>query len=232
MAANSSQSLLKILCLHGYRQNDKSFRERTGAFRKILKKHAELVFISAPNRIPPTEPLESQKEDDGEDQRGWWFSASDSTYCAQDYTDCVKGYQESLDVIMKAFEDQGPFDGVLGFSQGASMLSLICGLKEQMIENFQFDFAIFVAGFKSRQKPHTDLYNRIITIPSLHVFGDTDKVIEKEMSEHLLQYFKDPKILQHKGGHFIPASGPQKNGYLEFLDNMISKKLEKNMNLR
>ena len=26
---------------------------------------------------------------------------------------------------------QGPFDGVLGFSQGASMVSLLCGLQEQ-----------------------------------------------------------------------------------------------------
>lgn len=26
---------------------------------------------------------------------------------------------------------QGPFDGILAFSQGATMVSLICGLKEQ-----------------------------------------------------------------------------------------------------
>lgn len=38
---------------------------------------------------------------------------------------------------------------------------------------------ILVAGFKSRQKPHEHLYQKTITTPSLHVIGETDKVIEK-----------------------------------------------------
>lgn len=45
-----------------------------------------------------------------------------------------------------------------------------------------------------------------------------------EMSEDLLQYFEDPVILQHPGGHFIPAAGPQKKIYLEFLDKMLENK--------
>lgn len=45
-----------------------------------------------------------------------------------------------------------------------------------------------------------------------------------EMSEDLLQYFEDPVILQHPGGHFIPAGGPQKKIYLEFLDKMLENK--------
>ena len=44
---------------------------------------------------------------------------------------------------------------------------------------FQFDFVILVAGFKSRQKPHENLYTKKFTVPSLHVFGDSDKVIPK-----------------------------------------------------
>jgi hypothetical protein len=43
----------------------------------------------------------------------------------------------------------------------------------------KFDFAIFIAGFKSRQKDHKTLYDIIIDIPTLHVFGDTDKVISR-----------------------------------------------------
>lgn len=39
---------LRILCIHGYRQNSGSFREKTGALRKLLKKQVELVFMSAP----------------------------------------------------------------------------------------------------------------------------------------------------------------------------------------
>lgn len=47
---------LRILCLHGYRQNGTMFREKTGSFRKLMKKHvADFVFIDAPHLIPAEE---------------------------------------------------------------------------------------------------------------------------------------------------------------------------------
>ncbi|XP_033762026.1 esterase OVCA2-like isoform X2 [Pecten maximus] len=234
MAGVADATKLKILCLHGYRQNAQTFRERTGAFRKIIKSRAELVFVTAPNRVPPLPGEEGDKSADTAtdtpekqaDQMGWWFSRKDDYYMAQDYTDCCKGYKESLDVVAQAIKEQGPFDGVLAFSQGAAFLSLICALREQNPSDspFQFDFVILVAGFKSRQSPHQDLYSTKVSLPSLHVFGDTDKVIQKEMSEELLPCYTDKVILQHPGGHFIPASGPQKKAYTQFLDQMLERK--------
>jgi hypothetical protein len=47
------------------------------------------------------------------------------------------------------------------------------------------------------------------------------------MSEDLLQHYKEPVVLQHQGGHFIPASSPQKKVYQEFLDQMIARKKTK-----
>ena len=47
---------LKILCLHGYRQNEKTFREKTGAFRKAVGKHVDLTYITAPHAVPPMTP--------------------------------------------------------------------------------------------------------------------------------------------------------------------------------
>lgn len=44
-----------------------------------------------------------------------------------------------------------------------------------------FKFAILVAGFKSRSAGHSVYYNAPITCPTLHVFGDTDRVIPKGM---------------------------------------------------
>ncbi len=42
---------LRILCVHGYRQNGSSFREKTGALRKLLKKQVELVYMTAPHSV-------------------------------------------------------------------------------------------------------------------------------------------------------------------------------------
>uniref|UniRef100_A0A7M4FEG1 Esterase OVCA2 n=1 Tax=Crocodylus porosus TaxID=8502 RepID=A0A7M4FEG1_CROPO len=49
---------LRILCLHGYRQDARSFHVRTGALRKALRGQAELVSISAPHalRVPGDGP--------------------------------------------------------------------------------------------------------------------------------------------------------------------------------
>ena len=55
------QYKLKILCLHGYRQNEKMFREKTGAFRKVIGKHADLVFITAPHEVPPMTPEDTSQ---------------------------------------------------------------------------------------------------------------------------------------------------------------------------
>ncbi|XP_013419337.1 esterase OVCA2-like [Lingula anatina] len=224
--AQDSKETLKILCIHGYRQNGQAFRERTGAFRKITKKYAELVFIDAPNSVPP---LEDAADGDTVDQRGWWFSREDDYFRAQDDTDCCKGFDQSLQTIQQAFQEQGPFDGVLGFSQGAALVALMCGLREKDEEAcpFKFDFVMLVAGFKSHSKPHEEIYKIPITCPSLHVFGDTDKVIPKDMSEDLLQYFVEPRTLEHPGGHFIPASGPHKKVYTEFLENMLLRKKQR-----
>ncbi|XP_074659693.1 esterase OVCA2-like isoform X2 [Tubulanus polymorphus] len=225
----SSSEKLKILCLHGYRQNEQTFREKTGAFRKIIKSHAELVYITAPNVVPSVTSNEQNHEDSAtvNDQRGWWFSTPDDYYRPQDDTDCCKGFDDSLKLIEQTIVEHGPFDGVLGFSQGATMASLVCGLHEQNPESvFKFNFAVFISGFKSHSKPHDQLYSKPVSIPTLHVYGDGDTVIPKEMSEDFLRYFVKPQTLTHPGGHFVPASGAQKKVYQNFFNNMMKNKLD------
>ena len=200
---------LKILCIHGYRQSGQTFRQRTGALRKSLKKHAEFAFITAPNQI---------KSDEEEKQFGWWFSTNENSYDAHEYTDACVGLESSLQVVADSLEKEGPFDGILAFSQGASLLSIICSLKEKKDERFaNFNFAVFVSGYKSRQSVHKCYYDVTVSVPSLHVMGETDKVIEKEMSVELSELYEDKTVLEHKGGHFVPATSAEKAKYVEFL---------------
>ena len=106
-----------------------------------------------------------------------------------------------------------------------------------------FRFCVLVAGFMSRTQGHKKTFNAMIeehqtkvSIPTLHVFGDTDRysifisdsliftliirVIEKEMSEELLPYFENVDILRHSGGHFVPATGEQKKAFVTFFEKM------------
>ncbi|XP_067864563.1 esterase OVCA2 [Heptranchias perlo] len=225
--------VLRLLCVHGYRQNEKTFRERTGSLRKALKKCAELLYVSSPLRVPPlgspAQPPAAagdgiQAGETEENARGWWFSNPDEdSFDAVDHVETCKGLEESLEMISKAMSELGPFDGIMGFSQGAALVSMICALKQQGDPRFQFDFAILVAGFRSRCKLHDCFYKEPVAVPSLHVFGDTDRVIPGKMSQELSSFFVDPVILTHLGGHFVPASAPQKQVYLEFLEKFQKK---------
>jgi len=99
---SENKKLLKLLMLHGYKQNEKAFRERSGSLRKILKNHAEFTFCEAPHRVPPN-PEENQ--DDNQDVRGWWFSHV-ARYDALESTDCDLGFDQTLDYLNKIFETQ------------------------------------------------------------------------------------------------------------------------------
>lgn len=41
------------------------------------------------------------------------------------------GYEESVQMIEEVFEKHGPFDGLLGFSQGACFVGLLCDLQHR-----------------------------------------------------------------------------------------------------
>ncbi|CAH2219953.1 esterase OVCA2 [Pelobates cultripes] len=222
----SARPVLRLLALHGYRQNERSFREKTGALRKILKGRAEIVHITAPLIIPEPggDVIKDGNSDSSEEEpRGWWFSnPEDNSFNAMDNTEGCSGLDDSFQTVAKAFTELGPFNGILGFSQGAALVAMLCSLMQRGDVRFKFDFAVLVAGFKSRASEHEEYYQQPITVPSLHVYGETDRVIPDHMSQELVLHFEKPVTLTHAGGHFVPASAQQKKVYLEFL-NMFNK---------
>ncbi len=214
-------SKVKVLCLHGYRQNEKVFRERSGGFRKLVKKYMEFTFVTAPHDIPEESNLARPSE---EREKGWWFSKPGRSYNAMDETDICTGYQESLEVVKDKFVTEGPFDGVMGFSQGAAFVSLLCMLRSDPTAGINFKFAIMIAGFKSLVSPHTSMYSNPCECPSFHSIGATDGVIPTHSSEALLTTFTNGVAYRHDGGHYIPSSPQLRTAILEFLAPFIAEK--------
>lgn len=42
---------LKVLAIHGYRQNGDVFHQKTGSFRKMVHKWAQFTYITAPHKV-------------------------------------------------------------------------------------------------------------------------------------------------------------------------------------
>jgi predicted esterase len=236
---------LRILMLHGYRQSEAAFRERTGSLRKMLKSQCEFIFCEAPNELPKghqsisTEPADDAGSGDGSTaaaEKAWWFSSADDSYNALEVTDCDKGFEKSLDHLNEIFKQNQPIDGVLGFSQGACLAAILCSILYQnaklgnssaaewpysKYDSIRFRFCIIVAGFKSLQTQHARFYSNdaaiIDSVPTLHIYGKTDKVIPFEMSQELTKYFANAKTFEHELGHFVPINSECKRIYVEFL---------------
>ncbi|PNI23400.1 OVCA2 isoform 1 [Pan troglodytes] len=222
----AAQRPLRVLCLAGFRQSERGFREKTGALRKALRGRAELVCLSGPHPVPDPPGPEGARSDFGscppeEQPRGWWFSEQEAdVFSALEEPAVCRGLEESLGMVAQALNRLGPFDGLLGFSQGAALAALVCALGQAGDPRFPLPrFIILVSGFCPRGIGFKEsILQRPLSLPSLHVFGDTDKVIPSQESMQLASQFPGAITLTHSGGHFIPAAAPQRQAYLKFLD--------------
>ncbi|XP_060526065.1 esterase AAEL000016 [Cylas formicarius] len=224
---------LKVLAIHGYRQNAETFKAKTGSFRKIVHKWAQFTYITAPHKVILVDDMRATKDPNigqskDEEQYGWFFNREDKTFRGIRKGGPAIGFQESVEMIEEIFLKEGPFDGLLGFSQGACFVGLLCDLQQRgLTKNIRFSFAILASGFKSGALPHLKYYTERITVPTLHIFGETDEIIPTEMSEALSNCFEHPIVVRHKGGHYLPANADQKKPYQQFFKIHHPFKLKK-----
>nr|CAH7744883.1 unnamed protein product [Callosobruchus chinensis] len=229
---DSMSQKLKVLAIHGYRQNGETFRAKTGSFRKMVHKWAQFTYITAPHKVilvDDANDLNKSEEPDigqshDEEQYGWFFNRDDNTFRGIRKGGPAIGFEESVKLIEQIFIEEGPFDGLVGFSQGACFVGLLCDLQQRGLTKFNFGFAVLASGFKSGSLPHLKYYSDRINLPSLHIFGENDKIIPTEMSEALSNSFEDPVIVRHPGGHFLPASAAQKHQYQKFFKLQLLQK--------
>ncbi|KAL3685174.1 hypothetical protein R1sor_003196 [Riccia sorocarpa] len=120
-------------------------------------------------------------------------------------------YEESLAYIVDYMEKNGPFDGVLGFSQGSVTAGclLACQIKKRVVGGKSpadlppIRFYISISGAYLRDKGIKDVYSGDpMDVPTLHFIGAKDML--KEPSLEFLQFWKDPTELHHPSGHTVP----------------------------
>ncbi|KAI1732112.1 serine hydrolase (FSH1) domain-containing protein [Ditylenchus destructor] len=89
--------------------------------------------------------------------------------------------------------------------------------------SLSFKFAILFSAFKSLSSVHDTLTTTNISgIPSFHVCGQADQIVNCQRSEDLAKMFTDPRaiIVHHSGGHCIPPISQIKSQILEFANNL------------
>nr|CAB3484685.1 unnamed protein product [Digitaria exilis] len=130
-----------------------------------------------------------------------WISGQDFLQCRN--LDMCVSYLEELMIR------EGPFDGLLGFSQGAAVSAVLAGLQQQglaLTGVSKMKCLIAIAGGKIHAPvAAARAFAGKIMCPSLHFIGDDDFV--KYHSEELVEAFADPLVIRHPCGHTVPKLG-------------------------
>ncbi|KAJ1732642.1 Ovarian cancer-associated protein 2 [Coemansia biformis] len=201
----------KVLCLHGFGESAELFKIRSRNLRALVGDHAELVYPDAPIDVGSLHMTTSDLADAGAvsgfTNLSWWWLRRGKTYEA-------RGMGESLALLGKILNEQGPFDGIVGFSQGASLAVLVCALLAGRegpltlgdVNHPQMKFAILAGAFQLEMPIYEYVYAEKFTTPSLHIRGIYDTVVSPERSLKLQHCFESPDAFEFVGGHFIPQS--------------------------
>lgn len=235
---------IKLLFLHGFTQSGPLFAAKCGALRKTLTKAfpggITLSFPTAPLRLSPTDVSflhnnnNDEKNEGGEkeevDAWAWWRRKGNG----EPYT--YEGLDVGLGRIAKVLKEEGPFDGVVGFSQGGAAAAMVASLLEpgrreafqklhKEEEGIEFPasftgaldgyvhpplkFAVSYSGFAARgQNPYHAFYEPKIKTPVLHFLGSLDTVVEESRSLALVEACEESegRVVYHPGGHFLPST--------------------------
>lgn len=147
-------SKARVLCLHGWRTNGEILSMQMAALQANVT--IECLFIDAP--FPGK----------GEPDKGIAFFYPDRPYYEWFYRNrpykgegvenesksvamIYENLEESMKYLTDHLEANGPYDGLLGFSQGCSMVTRLAKLQQESLKNAldsksTFKFVIFIGG--------------------------------------------------------------------------------------
>ncbi|KAI4130749.1 MAG: hypothetical protein LQ338_001585 [Usnochroma carphineum] len=116
--------------------------------------------------------------------------------------------------IMEFVEEEGPFEGVMGYSHGAEVAASLL-VQEEWRERFKF--AIFIGGtppWDTQElaagqhlegcKMLPDSYGAMVDLPTAHIIGRSDNLREAGKQLLALCNQRKAKVYDHNGAHGVP----------------------------
>jgi hypothetical protein len=111
----------------------------------------------------------------------------------------------SLDFVQEIIEEDGPFDGIMGFSEGAG-LALALLLRHSIDHPLDPSYAIFKFAIFFSCVGSNDVrvqWDSKLNIPSLHILDKMDSLLATGTSTAACEPGSS-RVIFHNRGHFIP----------------------------
>ncbi|KAL8059954.1 hypothetical protein ABFX02_03G121200 [Erythranthe guttata] len=204
----AAERKLRLLCLHGFRTSGEIIKKQvTGKWPESVLNKLDLVFVDAPF------PCQGKSDVEGIFDPPYyeWFQFN------KEFTK-YENFDECLAYIEDCMIEKGPFDGLLGFSQGAILSAALPGLQAKGVALTRvpkIKVLVIIGGAKFRDPSIVEnAFSSQIQCPSVHFLGDQDFL--KQHGTELLDSFIDPLVIRHPKGHTIPRFDEKG------LENMLS----------
>ncbi|KAJ4386588.1 hypothetical protein N0V93_009486 [Gnomoniopsis smithogilvyi] len=240
---------IRILMLHGYTQSGPLFRSKTRALEKMVAK-ALTPFHLTPTLIYPTAPTRLSAADipgyqspDGADEESPETTDAWAWFRKDEASGSYRLLDQGMARLAQCIRDDagGHVDGVVGFSQGGFVASLLAAVLEsgrkvppvggkesssasswaaalrEANGGRALKFAVVYSGFYAPQAELAWLYEPKISTPTLHFIGSLDTVVEEGRSRGLVARCEEPAVVVHPGGHYVPVSREWVNPLVGFV---------------
>ncbi|KAJ4714520.1 Serine hydrolase FSH [Melia azedarach] len=159
----------RILCLHGFRTSGEILKKLIGRWPETILQNLDLHFLDAPF------PAQGKSDVEGIFDPPYyeWYQRNEDLTVYTNFEECI-AYIE--DYMMM----HGPFDGLLGFSQGAFISAALPGMQAERValaKVARIKFVIIIAGAKflgfklGQPKLAANAYSSPVQCPSLHIIG-------------------------------------------------------------
>ncbi|KAI1733376.1 serine hydrolase FSH [Xylaria scruposa] len=200
---------MRFLCLHGIGTNNQIFKMQTAAFRYELADQHTYEFVQG--TIPWDLPSVELKtlSDSSNQHYAYYDTTSPSSFIA------------ALDNLEAYIDNEGPFDGVLAYSQGAGLIAMLLVRMQLLQPETQCPFrcAILFSPVQIYdpvayiERGEISILHRktpsviFPTIPVVIIFGEVDERRDECIG---VQDICDPDltfVFMHEGGHEVPGIG-------------------------
>ncbi|KAJ5180540.1 DUF341 domain protein [Penicillium capsulatum] len=232
---------MRFLCLHGIGTNSHVFETQFATISYEMDRHHSFDFVEGteiepiapdvrfvPALTPCPHPLEIKP----------YYSSRDTYYSYARPT--AESHARALAQLQRYVDEEGPFDGAIGFSQGAALVStyLIQHRQTRPGESLPFRCAIFFSasrpfdvaglavGILRWAAPLGSGAEPVLNLPTAHIWGTKD--VQYRDESEFLRSMCNPvgrETYIHGGGHEVP--GPRAKEDVQGCIRVIRRVIEK-----
>ena len=222
-----SEAGVRVLALHGKGGSASSMARTLEPLVKATESYGwRWTFATAPHEICASNTQGGSKAITFTAGSAWWtLPPGVRSFEAESF----EGIDESMKVLELCWKENGPFDCLLGHSQGAMLTAVLVAKAMEVESKSLLKPKCAIISGAAWPNPYGDLITAVASkgssIPTLHCWGIEDTVNPPEMAQKLKCCFAASKELEHDGGHIVPVDVDSIERMISFVNEAVSAAL-------